>query len=153
MKTLTLIALLAVSHVAHAEHFRNNAPDCMAKNIYFEARGESKKSWLAVAWVTLNRLKSSKFPDTVCGVVLQPYQFSWTKDGKSDNIDWHNKISIKTWKRIKHFTETFLNNYRYIADPTQGATYYRATYSKPHWASEYTVTARIDNQVYYRPQS
>lgn len=52
--------------------------ECLAKNIYFEARGESEKGMLAVATVTLNRVNSGLFPDSICGVVYQPFQFSWT---------------------------------------------------------------------------
>ena len=44
---------------------------CLAKNVYHEARGESKAGKLAVAHVTLNRVHSDEFPDTVCGVVYQ----------------------------------------------------------------------------------
>lgn len=50
----------------------------MALNIYHEARGESTKGMLAVAHVTMNRVMSPKFPSTVCEVVFQPGQFSWT---------------------------------------------------------------------------
>ena len=45
---------------------------CLAKNIYFEARGESLAGKLAVAKVTLNRTKHEDFPDSVCKVVYQP---------------------------------------------------------------------------------
>lgn len=52
--------------------------DCLAKNIYHEARGESEKGWQAVAWATLNRTQDGRFPSTICKVVYQPYQFAWT---------------------------------------------------------------------------
>ena len=50
---------------------------CLSSVIYHEARGESLEGQLAVAHVVLNRVESPHFPDTVCGVVTQPYQFSW----------------------------------------------------------------------------
>lgn len=53
--------------------------ECLAKTIYFESRGESIQGQMAVAWVTLNRVTSKKFPSTICGVVHQPYQYSWVK--------------------------------------------------------------------------
>ena len=52
----------------------------MAEVIYNEARGESLKGRLAVGQVVINRTKSMWFPDTICAVVYEPGQFSWTKD-------------------------------------------------------------------------
>ena len=55
--------------------------DCLAKNIYFEAGSESRAGKIAVAEVTMNRVKSREFPRSVCGVVYQKSrnicQFSW----------------------------------------------------------------------------
>ena len=42
---------------------------CLARNVYYEARGESLEGQKAVALVTLNRVENSMFPDTICGVV------------------------------------------------------------------------------------
>ena len=61
--------------------------ECLALNIYHEARGEPTRGRYAVAWVTVNRMHSAAFPDTVCEVVYQSTrnrrtgrrvaQFSW----------------------------------------------------------------------------
>lgn len=51
---------------------------CLALNIYHEARGEPIDGQIAVAAVTLNRVQDPRWPDTVCDVVYQPNQFSWT---------------------------------------------------------------------------
>jgi hypothetical protein len=53
---------------------------CLEKNIYNEARGEIDEGQLAVAFVTLARAQSKGFPSTICGVVYQNKQFSWTFD-------------------------------------------------------------------------
>src|SRR5687768_8008921 len=45
--------------------------ECLAKTIYFEARGESEQGQRAVAAVVLNRVRSPDFPDSVCEVVHQ----------------------------------------------------------------------------------
>ena len=69
--------------------------ECLALNIYHEARNQPTAGKLAVAQVTLNRVKHDRFPNTICGVVYQGYylnnnpikhkcQFSWWCDGKSD---------------------------------------------------------------------
>ena len=61
---------------------------CLALNVYFEARSEPIAGQLAVAEVTLNRVASQDYPNSICEVVLQENQngcsFSWWCDGKSD---------------------------------------------------------------------
>ena len=57
---------------------------CMAMNVFFEARNQPIAGQVAVAQITMNRVASPKYPDTVCGVVNQYKQFSWYWDGKSD---------------------------------------------------------------------
>ena len=70
--------------------------ECMSKNIYFEAATESTAGKLAVAQVTMNRVRSTHYPNTVCKVITQGIhysngfpvkdrcQFSWYCDGKHD---------------------------------------------------------------------
>lgn len=65
-----------------------SAKRCLVKNMYWEARGEGWEGMKAVAQVTLNRVKSDKWPDTVCGVVRQPHQFSWTR-----NLRWDRPLT------------------------------------------------------------
>ena len=72
--------------------------ECLAQNIYHEARSESTAGRMAVALVTLNRVNDKRFPDSICGVVkqtkyypsgnidLHSCQFSWYCDGKPDTI-------------------------------------------------------------------
>lgn len=52
--------------------------NCMVANLFFEARGKGAIGMQTVADVTINRAKSPDFPDTICGVVFQRKQFSWT---------------------------------------------------------------------------
>ncbi len=53
---------------------------CLIKNIYHEARGEPDRGQLAVALVTLARSQDSRFANSVCGVVYQKNQYSWTRE-------------------------------------------------------------------------
>jgi N-acetylmuramoyl-L-alanine amidase len=75
---------------------------CMALNIFFEARSEPIQGQIAVAEVTLNRVASDDYPNTICEVVLQENsqgcQFSWWCDGKSDLPKEHN--SFQTSKSL-----------------------------------------------------
>jgi len=52
--------------------------DCLARNIYWEAAYESARGRELVAHITMNRVDDRRFPDTICGVVMQPRAFSWT---------------------------------------------------------------------------
>ena len=61
-----------------------DALTCMAVAIYFEARGEPINGQLLVAETIINRVADERWPDTVCGVVKQPHQFSFYSDGMSD---------------------------------------------------------------------
>ena len=59
------------------DEVRYNKQDlfCMAKNIYHEAGSEPTLGKYAVAQVTINRMKSPKYKDTVCSVVFEPINF------------------------------------------------------------------------------
>lgn len=117
--------------------------ECLAKNIYFEARSESKAGKIAVANVTMNRTESEKFPDDVCGVVYQKKQFSWT-----------NKLKNKTPKNVKVYKEIYniaeAVYYNQIVDITDGALFYHTNEVKPSWSKEMEKVAVIDNHIFYK---
>jgi len=54
----------------------------LARLVHSEARGESYKGKVAVAAVVLNRVKSSKFPNTIAAVIYQKGAFSVVANGK-----------------------------------------------------------------------
>lgn len=122
--------------------------ECLAKNIYFESRDQSDLGQRAVAWVTLNRVDSAKFPSTICDVVWQDSQFSWTRDGKSDTPKnkqaWDKSVQVALSVYYRY------NNKQQFADPTDGAIMFHATYVKPYWRKHFERTVRIDNHIFYR---
>src|SRR5436305_144660 len=81
----------AVQREATRAGRRANDLQCLAENIYFEARGEPLEGQYAVAEVTLNRTWSQNFPHTICAVVHESRwdpnrqrfvaDFSWTQLG------------------------------------------------------------------------
>ena len=91
--------------------------ECMSKNIYFEAATESTAGKLAVAQVTMNRVRSTHYPNTVCKVITQGIhysngfpvkdrcQFSWYCDGKHDEPP--NTGSM--WKHSQEIAEYVLS--------------------------------------------
>lgn len=121
---------------------------CLALNVYFESRGESKVGQEFVGWVTLNRVMHSDFPNTICGVVWQSNQFSWTHDGKSD------VPKDKTaWAQAQAIAGEVLQAYGVERDPTEGATYFHAHSINPHWAARFERVVRIDNHIFYVDRS
>ena len=115
---------------------------CLAKNIYHEARGESFIGQAAVAFVTLNRVKSPGFPSSVCKVVYSNNAFSWTILHKTKPIR-----DGSAWEKAVRVARLALQDE--ITDPTSGATHYHATYVKPYWSKKLTKLIRIDNHIFY----
>ena len=148
-----------------------NQKHCLATNIYHEARGETAKGKFAVAHVTMNRVTSDRFPNTVCDVVYQSQmrtnwkgesvpkrhkcQFSWYCDGKSDAIiirtaEGNNiKYNMNAWEESLKVATAVL---KYdIHDSTYGAThYFNDKLADPYWADHYVQVAVIDNHVFHR---
>ena len=98
---------------------------CLAKNIYYEARGEPVEGQLAVALVTLNRLEDSRYPDTICKVVYQKYQFSWTIMPKGRPLD------LEAWYQSNILAFQAYQNRDILGEFE--ATHFHANYVKPRW--------------------
>lgn len=113
--------------------------ECMAKNIYFEARGESYIGKIAVAHVTLNRVTAAGYPDSVCGVVYQRNQFSWTSAS--------SKIrDFKLYEQAKQIAHDVLMGQ--TKDPTRGAVSFHNRFVDPAWNKRPVI--RIGNHVFYK---
>lgn len=122
--------------------------ECLAKNIYFEARGESTVGQEAVAWVTLNRVMNSNFPGEICKVVWQDSQFSWTHDGKSDR-----PRDRAAWATAQAIAGEVLAAYGVERDPTEGSTYFHADSVNPSWAKHFNRVVQIDGHIFYADRS
>ena len=150
-----------------------NRPElyCLALNIYHEAKSESLAGQFAVADVVLNRVNDVRYPDTICGVVLEAKmreswktkqhkdlpdderiyypvrnmcQFSWYCDGKSDKAK-----DSDAWRRAQVIAYMLHINRKYRGI-TEGATHYHATYVSPKWAPELDLVGRIGTHIFYR---
>lgn len=97
MHKLLIIPFLLVSLNADARQTR-----CLAQAIYHEARGEPIKCQHMVADVVLNRMQHRNYPSTVCGVVFQRSQFSWTRHSPriTDNKAWQRSIELARYKLL-----------------------------------------------------
>lgn len=116
--------------------------DCLAKNIYFEARGESRQGKIAVAQVTLNRVKHpGEFSKTICGVVYQKDQFSWTNLPKATVKD------IQQWEESLHIAQGILRGKIFLEN--FDALYFHANYVKPQWRSTKQYIRTIGKHIFY----
>jgi spore germination cell wall hydrolase CwlJ-like protein len=125
---------------------------CLARNVYYEARGEPAKGKLAVAKVTLNRVNSSRFPNNICDVV---YEQRWDKRRRRyvGAFAWTEFDSVpspksKQWKKAWKAAETVYENPEVIQ--LKGALFYHATRIKPRWAKQKKRIKKIGRHIFYR---
>jgi spore germination cell wall hydrolase CwlJ-like protein len=127
--------------------FLFNEIQCLAKNIYFEAASEPLHGKIAVAQVTMNRVRSNRYPGTVCGVVYQRNprgcQFSWVCEGTKSIRDGEG------WKQSLRIAEEVLLLKRKYSIISASAKYYHADYVNPRWAAEKTLVAKIGRHMFY----
>jgi spore germination cell wall hydrolase CwlJ-like protein len=134
-----------------------NEARCLAQNIYFEARGESKEGQVAVAMVTLNRVRSELFPASVCGVVRERSksncQFSWWCNARLKEQAVTNQIAnSKLYLEIKQLAIDIISQYDEIEDITHGALFYHATYTSRRNLGRMRLisTTTIGQHTFYR---
>jgi len=143
MKRLLILASILISPISQAEGIFESV-NCLALNIYHEARNQETKGQYAVALVTLNRVNSSRWPNSICGVVWQDRQFSWTQDGKSDRPH-----EIQAWHKSLGIAYSIIFN-RNINDFTNGAVNYHADYVNPKWNVSLTKLSVIGSHIFYK---
>ena len=130
---------------------REKQLDCMAMNIYREAGYEPFEGKVAVAQVVMNRVKSGKFGQDVCGVVYQKNvimekvvcQFSWACDGAAktrpvNQTAYNESYEVAKKVLLEGFTLSVLKD----------ALYYHANYVNPKWPLEKIGT--IGNHIFYK---
>ena len=141
----------AERQAAAAEH-RADELECLAENVYFEARGEPLAGQYAVAEVTLNRTHARNFPRTICAVVHETRwdpvrrrhtaDFSWTELGAltpEDGPAWKQALMVASAA------------YDELSPPlVPEALYYHATSVRPDWARSRRAVATIGNHIFYR---
>lgn len=117
---------------------------CMAKNIYHEAGSEPLVGRYAVAQVTLNRMESGEYPDSVCGVVFQHKQFSWANNHSKR---WTTPTGPQ-WEESKRIAREVLQGGKRVHG-LDDALFYHATYVRPVWARTKDRVTRIGLHIFY----
>ena len=121
---------------------RDEQADCLASAVYFESNGEPLAGQLAVAEVIINRARSGRFADTLCGVITQRSQFSFVRAGRipappRQSEAWRNAVAI---------AHIALDD---RADsPVSDALFFHARYVNPRWRLQ--RLAAVGNHIFYR---
>lgn len=128
---------------------------CLADNIFFESAYEPETGKKAVAFVTLNRVKSEKFPNTICDVVKQKTttvcQFSWYCEERPKRLSYTQDLTPnqqKVYNSIHDLAVHVYVNQSFMRDPTNGALFYHADYVNPRWRNM-IHTATIGRHIFY----
>ncbi len=133
---------------AQPRHEGNAQWRCLTEALYFEARGEPEKGIFAVAEVILNRVDSSRFPDTVCGVVHQgtgrkhACQFSYNCDGAAETVR-----ERAAWEHVGKIAVLMLGGGARAL--TKGAMFYHTKAVNPSWSHHFGRTATIGAHHFY----
>src|SRR5271165_1168972 len=126
-KCIALVALLPLAALADTPKVDPKQAKCLATTIYGEARGESVKGMIAVAYTVVNRAVDK----TICKVVLEPMQYSVYNDNPALRAaamslkiapKQNNAIDMISWKQATDLSISILRGE--ITDPTNGATHY-----------------------------
>lgn len=130
--------------------------NCMIENVFMEARGEDNRGKLLVANVVMNRVKHDNWPSTICGVVHQPSQFSWTA----------HKSGRQTFKRAKrnitpeyrNAVSTALYATLFQEKPVTDATYFYApavVKNPPSWSrsKKFKLVEKHQNHYFFKQVS
>jgi spore germination cell wall hydrolase CwlJ-like protein len=132
--------------------YEENQIYCLAQNIFFESGAEPRNGQIAVGIVTMNRVYSSKFPNSVCEVVKQKRkntcQFSWVCNPEKRI---HRVTHTETYKKIYDLATHIYLQHPQINDITGGALYFHATHVQPNW-HDLLKTIRIGQHIFYKPK-
>jgi spore germination cell wall hydrolase CwlJ-like protein len=126
---------------------------CLADNIYHEANNQGYVGKLAVAFVTINRARDSKFPTSICQVVNQKKkdpktgkstcQFSWKCEKRKpiNKEQYENALEIAA--SVYLFTEMF-------EDPTEGSLFFHSSAVKNHpFFRQLVFVVQIGDHLFY----
>lgn len=143
---------LIVEEVVEDDYFYHTSPIklgkddlyCLQRNVFFEAGIESYEGKLAVAQVTLNRLETGRWGQTVCSVVFAKAQFSWTLWQKNRTKTPHGPL----WEDSKRVVQDFIDGIR-LTDIVNSLHYHADYIEPPRWADTDRQVTQIGYHIFY----
>lgn len=117
---------------------------CLAKNIYHEAGIEERPGKIAVAQVTLNRLQTKRWGNSICAVVYAKAQFSWTLEKKKR---W-SQPKGELWNESVAVAQEFVLGKR--VKGIEKSKFYHTDYiNKPSWTKTMVQVKQIGQHIFY----
>lgn len=114
---------------------------CLAQVIWFESGFEPVEGIEAVAAVVLNRTEIKFYPRTICGVVYQAKQFSWTAD--------YAKWTYRPSKKYMDLARAFLQNRAILQDTYDNFTHFHRVDIAPKWGEQLEYVATYGQHKFY----
>lgn len=139
------LTLFSTAAVAKCDGDPAKEMKILALNMYHEARGEGRTAMQMVGEVTLNRVESDVYPDTICEVVYQKGQFSWVR--KKDTTPYEKE----SWKIALEIANDLMNGELYVFD--NGATHFvnlSALRYPPRWTKTFDRVTKVGSHTFYR---
>lgn len=122
--------------------------ECLAVAIFFEGRDQPLMGQYAIAEVVMNRVEDHRWPNTICGVVFDNKQFSFTHDGKSDKIENYTINNQIEWTAALTARAVALKVFEKDSS-AMTSTHYHALSVRPSWIKHYKEDGRIGDHVFY----
>lgn len=136
--------------------------ECLALNVYHEARGESVEGQVAVSQVVMNRVRDRRFPNTICEVIYQGQISQWYLEAKGEIVPLRNRCQFSWWcdgrsdrprnmsawgQALEVAAGVMRGEY---SDITHGAMWYHASYVDPSWRYSLLPIASIGDHHFYK---
>ena len=144
--SVTLTATLqakSINDSSQAQKLSKSQIECLVRNAYFESRNQGVKGMQAVTWVVLNRTKHPSYPSTPCAVIYAPFQFEWTRNGKTPQVKEKD-----AYTQAERVVEGVLSGK--LKDNTNSSTHFHSARIKPVWASRLSYTTTIGSHCFYK---
>ena len=131
----------------------NNDYRCLLRAVWHESRGEEFKGKLWTAKTILNRTRSERFPQSICKVVYQKYQFSFAHQlpMNKQNVRPKTELEKQTFRQVELASFISIWADRLGVDFTNNSKYYHTIIVRPKWNYRKLEKVQIvGNHVFYR---
>ena len=131
----------------------NNEYRCLLRAVWHESRGEEFKGKLWTAKTILNRTRSERFPQSICKVVYQKYQFSFTHQIPMNKqyVRPKTELEKQTFRQVELASFISIWADRLGIDFTNNSKYYHTLKIKPRWDyNKLKKTDIVGNHVFYK---
>lgn len=119
--------------------------DCLAANIYYESRNQPELGQLAIGLTTLARARAGDWPKSICGVVYQKGQFSWTDDKAARG----SKVDTLAYLRSMNLATKLLSGDYDNLSQLFNPTHFHTTKVNPDWSKNLSRIATINDHIFY----